>query len=109
MKIKKSGGRVYGADLSVAEKTAMQMEIQRQLTEYDRKHAIEIDAKVLWVLHSRFGWGATRLKRFFDSFSDELDTLIDHYEMTKEDEVWLCTYKLKEHGIDLEQWERERS
>lgn len=87
----------------------MQMEIQRQLAEYDRKHTIEIDALVLWVLHSRFGWGATRLKRFFDSFSDEIGALVDRYEMDKEDDVWLCTYKLKEHGIDLEEWEKERS
>lgn len=109
MKIKKSGGRVYGADLTVAEKSAMQMEIQRQLAEYDRKHAIEIDAMILWVLHAQLGWGEKRLKRFYDSFSDEIDALIERYQMDKDDGVWLCTYKLKERGIDLEQWEREKN
>ena len=38
--------------MSAAEKKARDMEIQRQLAEYDRKHALEIDAMVLWVLHA---------------------------------------------------------
>ena len=38
--------------MTVAEKKAMNLEIQRQLAEYDKKHATEIDALILWVLHS---------------------------------------------------------
>lgn len=30
------------------------------------------------------------------------------YEMEQGDDVWLCTYKLKEIGCDLEKWEKER-
>ena len=44
MKVKKAGKRVFGAVMSAAEKKAMDMEIQRQLAEYDRKHIREIDA-----------------------------------------------------------------
>lgn len=50
MQIKKSRGKVFGASLTSAEKKAMDMEIQRQLIEYDRKNAREIDAIVLWEL-----------------------------------------------------------
>lgn len=46
MKVKKAGKRVFGAVMSVAEKKAMDMEIQRQLKEYDRKHIREIDARL---------------------------------------------------------------
>lgn len=46
-----------GAAMTVAEKKAMNLEIQRQLAEYDKKHATEIDALILWVLHSEFGFG----------------------------------------------------
>ena len=83
MKVKKAGKRVFGAVMSAAEKKAMDMEIQRQLAEYDRKHIREIDALVLWEL-------------------------IRRYEMEQGDDVWLCTYKLKEIGCDLEKWEKER-
>lgn len=55
MQVKKAGGKVYGAVLTAAEKKAMDMEIQRELAEYDRKHIAEIDATILWVLHEQFG------------------------------------------------------
>ena len=52
MQVKKAGGKVYGAVLTAAEKKAMDLEIQRELAEYDRKHIAEIDATILWVLHA---------------------------------------------------------
>lgn len=42
MQVKKAGGKVYGAVLTAAEKKAMDLEIQRELAEYDRKHIAEI-------------------------------------------------------------------
>ena len=36
MQVKKAGGKVYGAVLTAAEKKAMDLEIQRELAEYDR-------------------------------------------------------------------------
>lgn len=108
MKVKKAGGRVFGAAMSAAEKKAMDMEIQRQLAEYDRKHIREIDALVLWELHEQFGFGVKRLKKFYENFSRSVEALVSRYEMDQGDDVWLCTYKLKEIGCDLEEWEKER-
>lgn len=108
MKIKKACGRIYGATMTAAEKKAMDIEIQRQLAEYDRKHAIEIDAMILWVLHQQLGWGEKRLRRFYDNFASEVDALVQRYQMDEEDKVWLCTQKLKDCGIDVEQWDKER-
>lgn len=108
MKVKKAGKRVFGAVMSAAEKKAMDMEIQRQLAEYDRKHIREIDALVLWELHEQLGFGNKRLKKFYDNFSRGIEALIRCYEMEQGDDVWLCTYKLKEIGCDLEKWEKER-
>lgn len=59
MKVKKAGKRVFGAVMSAAEKKAMNMEIQRQLAEYDRKHIREIDALVLWELREQLVPSAT--------------------------------------------------
>ena len=81
MRVKKAGGRIFGGAMSAAEKKAMDLEIQRQLAEYDRKHMVEIDAMILWVLHEQFGFGAKRL--------------------------WLCTQMLKRIGVDVEQWHKE--
>lgn len=54
---------MFGASLTAAEKKAMDLEIQRELAEYDRKHLAEMDALILWVLHEQFGFGAKRLAR----------------------------------------------
>lgn len=89
MYTKKAGGKVYGAHLTAAEKKAMDIEIRRQL-------------------HEEFGFGPKRLKQFYDTFAVRLNELIKHYEMTDSDIVWLCTYKLKQYGIDIEEWNKQR-
>lgn len=99
--------RIPPSPLSKAERKAMEMEIQKQLAEYDRKHANELDALILWLLHEEFGFGKKRLRRFYDRFGPALDELVGRYELDDDDKVWLCTRKLKEQGIDISQWRRE--
>jgi len=106
MRIKKSGGKIFGADLTASEQKAMKMEIQRQLVDYTQKHQLEIDAVVLWVLHAQLGWGKKRLRQFYDRFGSELDALLKRYEMEEDDKIWLCTEMLKRLGIDIEAWDR---
>lgn len=104
---KKAGSRIYGVQFNSKEQAAINEEIQRQCAEYDRKNENEIDAIILWLLHEKFGFGMKRLRRFYDLFHTEFDRLINRYLMEKEDGVWLCTYKLKEYGLDIEEWNKE--
>lgn len=104
MIVKKSGGRIFGAHLTVAEKKAMDLEIKRQLAEYDRKHAIELEALYLWVLHERFGFGEKRLRKLHDELGPAIEELLAWYQLDAEDDVWLCTRKLKDAGIDITKW-----
>lgn len=107
MNIKRNKGRVYGGSMTAAEKKAMDVEIKKQLAEYDRKHTVEIDSMILWILHTEFGFGAKRLRKFFDIFNQSLDDLLDRYTFEEDDQIWLCTYLLKRDGIDVEAWEKE--
>lgn len=107
MQVKKAGGRVYGAVLTNAEKKAMDMEIKRQLAEMDKKNMEEVDAVVLYVLMTEFGFGEKRLRRFHDTFSEQITALVNRYQMDSDDDVWLCTEMLKRRGIDIVQWNRE--
>lgn len=107
MKVKKAGGRIFGGAMSAAEKKAMHMEIQRQLAVYDRKHLVEIDAMILWVLHEQFGFGPKRLRQYYDSFRICTNELVERYQLDAGDEVWLCTQMLKRIGVDIEQWHKE--
>lgn len=110
MIVKKAGGKIIGAQLTSAERKAMNIEIENQLAEYTRKHALEIDAMFLWFLHrhEKFKLGPKRLKEVFMDFAPLIDELCDRYEMHNEgDDIWLCTQKLKDIGVDLEELIKE--
>jgi len=108
MRVMKSKGKVYGADMTAAEKKAMKIEIQRQFADFEAKHINELDAIILWHLHEEFGFGQKRLKRFYDTFRPHIIALLERYDMDDSDKVWLCTYKLKQYGIDIEKWNEQR-
>ena len=95
MKVKKAGKVLLGADLTNEE--------QQSIKEYDRNNTDEIDAMILWNLHLIFGFGEKRLMEFYNNFSKDLHAMCERYELTdREDELWLCTHKLKEKfGIDI--------
>lgn len=108
MQIKKSGNKIYGASFTAAEKKAIDKEIKRQLAEYNRNNATEIAALILWCLHENFGFGHDRLRRFHKHFTTGINDLGKRYEMNEPDEhIWLCKYKLKEYGIDIEEWSKK--
>ena len=107
MQIKKAGGRVYGATLTNAEKKAMNMEIRRQLAEMVKNNMEEVDATVLYVLMTEFGFGKKRLRRFHDTFDELITALVYRYQMSSDDDGWLCTERLKRRGIDINQWNKE--
>lgn len=107
MIVKKAGGKVYGAVFTAAEKKAMEMEINRQIIEADKRYTDDIDAMVLYTLAVHLGFGPKRLRRFYEAFAAEHDRLIQHYEMP-DDYTWLCKEELKKIGVDVEAWNRER-
>lgn len=97
---------VQSFSLSHQQQKAMEKEIRAQILEHDKEYWLDLDACVLWTLHKCFGFGATRLKRFFDDFSAEHERLRKHYEI--DDNRWLCRYLLKRDlGIDVEAGEKE--
>ena len=79
MHVKKNRGKVYGASFSHNEQKAIEMEIKNQLAEYDKNHAKELSAMVLWVLHTEFGFGEKRLKKFYDIYAESIEALINRY------------------------------
>lgn len=108
MVIKRSGKHIFGADLTAAEKKAMNIEIDKQLAEHTRKHQVEIECLFLRELREKYGFGEARLKRAFNDFSNDLDELITKYELGEEDKLWIATQQMKQQGFDVEKWHREK-
>lgn len=72
-----------------------------------RKNCNEIDAIFLWYLHEEFGFGIKGLRQVHDGFMPRINALCERYEMSETgDDVWLCTQKLKEIGVDIEEWNK---
>ena len=108
MVVKQVGKIILGADLNEKEKKALDIEIGKEFAKYNRNNANEVDAIILWVLHDQFGFGHDRLKKFHAAFQPSLEELCKRYEMTdKDDELWLCTRKLLDIGVDIEDWNKE--
>ena len=80
------------------------------IDEMNMQNEEEVDAMILYILHTEFGFGEKRLRRFFDSFYTGLRELGERYAMTEYDErIWLCKRKLREDcGIDISKWEKEK-
>ena len=111
MRIKKAGGKAYGAVFTAEEKRAMDKEIERQLAEWDKKNARELSSMALWILHEEFGFGHDRLKRFFTAYIEGINALSARYyaDEGRNDikDGFICTMKLKDYGIDLNEWNKE--
>lgn len=89
--------------LSEQQKKAMRNEICNQIADNMPTLSQNLIALVLWQLHEQEGFGKKRLLRFFDNFVPKIRELQEYYEMyAVEDTEWVCKYKLKELGIDLD-------
>ena len=108
MEFKRSCGVIYDVKLNAKERRALDETIRRQLAEYTKKHTLEVEALMIRNLRRATEWDESRLKAFYDTFDDELTKLVDYYEMADDDAQWLCTRELKQEGIDIEQWRREK-
>lgn len=108
MNFHKVNGQIYKVELSPKEKKAMDAEINRQML---AKHALftdDFDYMVMRILHNEFGFGLTRLKRFYEVFSADNDALVKHYEMPDAG-VYIARKEMNAMGCNIEQWNSERS
>lgn len=108
MRVKSYKGKIFGAELTAAEKKAMNIEINRQLVERDEQYAADIDAMVLYTLMAHYGWKKKRLRKFWEAFIAEHKALREYYEMNNPgDNEWLAHRMLKNIGVDINEWYKE--
>ena len=105
MIVKKSGKIILGADLTVAERKALEIEIRKQIAESEKQFELDMDSMVLWTLHEKLGLGAKRLKEFYKAIKQGHDELTKYYMI--EDYPWICRRGLEEIGVNIEEWDKE--
>ena len=94
----------YGMSLSKAAKD----EIQRQCVEMNAEYEMELDALVLYTLRSCYGFGRTRLRRFYETLLSYRKAL--HVYYTRSDpkaetgvEYRIASERLSDYGFDVKQ------
>jgi hypothetical protein len=107
MKFKKAFGKIYGVELTNNERKAVNEEITRQFMELESKYTKDNDASILLTLHSCFGFGKKRLRRFWEFYFKEQARLREYYQLDTH-EGNLCKFKLKQIGVDIDEWHREK-
>lgn len=89
-------------------KKALRRAVNRQLAEFSTEYLIGVNAMVMWTLHETFGFGAKRLRRFWDGVTEVNRELNRRYRMNEAgDEEWLYVRKLRDIGVDIAAWRRE--
>ena len=105
MFVKRSGSKIFGAQLSKAEEKALDIEVRKAIAENGEKYYADLDAALLYYLHIKYGFGLKRLREFWEGFSIVRKETTEHYLLESNDDVnWLCKQRLKEIGVDVEQW-----
>ena len=107
MRVKKFNGRIFGAELTAAERKAMDIEITRQLIERDEKYKEDIDAMVLYVLMQHYGWKKKRLREFWNAFVAEHKSLMEYCQIEPGENRYVAHWKLKQIGVDIHEWYKE--
>lgn len=83
---------------------AMLHEINQQILQKDKKYQLNLDTMVLWSLKQFAGWGPKKLKDFYYFMFKEHLRMREFYEL---DDLYPERHKLKEKGVDIEEWYSE--
>ena len=107
MIVNRSGSKIFGAHLSKAERTALDIEVRKAIAENQTIYHQDMDAAILYFLHTRYGFGVKRLRDFWDKFNELHGQILRDYQVLNEDAAWVCRDKLKQIGVDVKQWYEE--
>lgn len=108
MNFKKFRGQIYDVDLTPKEQKAMEEKANQLLAVRHREFADDVDYMILHILHRHFGFGPTRLRRFYEAFIVENEALIKRYEMSDAG-TYIARKEMNAIGCNVEEWNNERS
>ena len=103
----KHKNHIFKVELSAKEQKALEDEINLQLIEKHKEFTDNVDYMIMNILHSHFGWGLTRLRRFYDVFCEENNNLIKHYEAS-DAAAYIARREMNKIGCNIEEWNSER-
>ena len=71
--------------LSAAEKKALDEEIRRQCVDVTGQYELDLDTVAIYILHTVFGFGEKRLKRFYSAMFAKRKEIQAYYQGERHD------------------------
>lgn len=93
--------------LSANQRRLINRELKLQVSEITEENFSNTIATFLYTLHLYSGWGKKRLRDFYTEFDKLHAELLEWYKLPNTDDGWLCKKKLKDIGVDIDEWIRE--
>lgn len=88
--------------LTKRERDAVTVECERQFAELLEKFNRQAAIQILYVLHTKYGFGQARLEAFTQKLAAVQKGLETRYDLKRDDTPWLCETKLREDHIDVD-------
>lgn len=88
--------------LPVATRRRLENEVRRTISENVKTLSGDVEATFLWLLHEKYGFGEKRLMDFHKDIQPLLNELCNFYETPYDEQAWICRYKLKQIGVDMD-------
>lgn len=107
MIVNRSGSKIFGAHLTKTEQKALDIEAKKAVLQCEEQYRADLDAAILYFLHTKYGFGVKRLREFWDGFNALHEEMIQHYMVESADAAWVCRDKLKQIGVDVVKWYEE--
>ena len=107
MVFKKFRGQIFDVDLNAKERQVLNQKVNELLITRHGEFVDDVDYMILYILHNRFGFGAKRMRQFYEAFLTENEKLIKHYEMSDAG-VYVARKEMNSVGVDFEKWNNER-
>ena len=82
----------------------VKLEVKKEVDSYFEQRCTDLDVIVLFILHTVFGFGKVRLRRYFEGYLTVVRKLQDIYGGSY---IYKMKEVLKKIGVDIEAWERE--
>lgn len=90
--------------LSARQKQLVKNEVKRLIPDVSEEHFSNTIATFLYALHLYTGWKQKKLYDFYVQFDVLHKELLDYYQLDTHEDGWLCKLKLKELGVDVDEW-----
>ena len=86
------------------QKRALKEECRREFHNLLETYNKQVALQVMHILHFDYGWGAKRLRQFFEKLKVMQNRHIERYEVKDDDVPDICEIQLRDAGIRFEEF-----